>query len=131
MERRTAERYIIDLKAETASHPCSDGGKNSKVRIRDISGVGASFYDTGRWCVGDTVSMAIYFADDIVGPFSYTMRVKGRIVREAVAEAQGKPYFAVAFDSGFSLSNWMEIDSRGKGVDVGSSRGEVKRDGKA
>jgi len=121
MERRSAERYFIDLEADASGRPCGDGDRNSNVRIKDISGTGAAFYDAEGWCAGDPVSMVIHFRDGIVGPFSYNMKVKGRIVRTDFEEFHGKAMCAVAFDGGLSLSDWMEIESRGLGNEDGTS----------
>jgi hypothetical protein len=82
------------------------------VQIRDISSAGAAFYDGGGWKVGEKVAMNIHVGDGIVGPFSYSLKARGHIVRKDFEENQGESVFAVAFDEGIRMSDWVDIGAR-------------------
>jgi hypothetical protein len=122
MERRSAERYYIDLPADAcASAEPGATEKTSRVQIRDISSAGAAFYDGGGWKVGERVVMNIHVGDGIVGPFSYSLDAQGHIVRREFEESHGKSVFAVAFDEGIRMADWMEIKGRTNGRDKENS----------
>jgi len=127
MERRSAERYMIDLQADAACALPNDGNRKSKVKIRDISSIGAAFYDAQSWRVGDPVSMVIHFQDGIVGPFTYNLRVRGRVVRKDFEELHGKACYAVAFEKHSSLSDWTEVETSAMGTDQGTSSEEAEQ----
>jgi len=118
MERRLAERYYIDLPADACASAGPGGTeKISRVQIRDISSAGAAFFDDGTWDVGEEVALAMYVGGGIVGPFSYSLKARGHIVRKEFEESPGGSVFAVAFDEGIKMADWMEIKSQASGKD--------------
>lgn len=107
MERRAAERYYIHLPADVC-HPAQREGKGTRVRIRDISSVGAAFRDSETLKVGEVVTLAVQVGDGIVGPFSYSLKARGKIVRKDGDVPDGGCVYAVSFDKGIRMSGWME-----------------------
>jgi hypothetical protein len=83
--------------------------KSSRVKIGDISSGGATFYDGAGWQVGEKVAMEIHVGGGIVGPFSYSLKARGCIVRKDSERDRGESVYAVAFDKGIRISDWGEV----------------------
>ena len=115
MEKRSAERYFIDLPADASTCLPPTAESSSRVQIRDISTAGVTFYDDRPWSVGEKIFMAIHIGDGIVGPFSYSLKTQGHVVRKVFEENQGESIFAVAFDEGIRIAGWMELESSPEG----------------
>ena len=73
-----------------------------------MSSRGVSFYTAARWYSGEAVAMLIEFGGDVVSPFSYTLKVEGRVVRSGTDEASGRTYHAVEFDGPGRILHWRE-----------------------
>jgi hypothetical protein len=117
MERRATERFYIDLPADARRAETPGPGKEpSRVRIRDMSSAGAAFYDSGDWNEGDRIFMDIHIGPHIVGPFSYSLRAEGTVVRKDFEEHHGKSVYAVSFERGIRMCDWMEIEAKASGV---------------
>ena len=109
MEHRRAERYPLQLNAMVMPSPLStDGVVDEFASIRDISSRGAAFSSCESWRKGQEVALLIRFDQSIVKPFSYNLRVKGRIVREEFQETSGETCFAVEFNKKWKFLNWEE-----------------------
>lgn len=113
MERRANERFYIDLPALAClSEEPGNGADASRVQIRDISSAGAAFCDGGAWSVGQRVFLSIHVGDKVVGPFSYSLKGVGKIVRKEAEEHSGTSVFAVTFEKGIRMSDWMDAPVR-------------------
>lgn len=109
MERRAAERYYIDLPAEARLETNSASAANiSSVQTRDISSAGISFYDGADWQLGEKIALEVRVGDGIVGPYSYNLKASGHIVRRETGRFEGKTVYAVVFEKGVRMSDWME-----------------------
>jgi hypothetical protein len=109
MEQRRAERYPLQLNAMVMPSPLSaEGVTDDHAFIRDISSSGAAFSSGESWEKGQEVALLIRFDKSIVKPFSYNLRVKGRIVRQEINKASGDAYFAVEFGKKWKFLNWEE-----------------------
>jgi hypothetical protein len=109
MEHRQAERYPLQLNAIVMPSPLStDGAVDDHAFIRDISSRGAAFSSSESWQKGQEVALLIRFDKSIVKPYSYNLRVKGRIVRKGFHQTGGDAYFAVEFDKKWKFLNWEE-----------------------
>lgn len=105
--QRPAERYRIPLDAVVMS--TAGGAERSTeigVRVKDISSRGIAFYSEKLWDRGRSISMLIDFGEELVGPFSYALQVKGRIVREGVDAESGRVYYAAELNGQWKILNW-------------------------
>lgn len=73
-----------------------------------MSSRGVSFYTGTAWADGEAVTLHIEFGGDMVSPFSYTLRVEGRIVRSGIDAGSGRTYYAVSFDGPGKILDWRE-----------------------
>jgi hypothetical protein len=109
MENRRAERYPLQLNAMVMPSPLSTGGVvDDHAFIRNISSRGAAFSSDESWRKGQEVALLIRFDKSIIKPYSYNLRVKGRIVRKDLHETSGDACFAVEFDKKWKFLNWEE-----------------------
>jgi hypothetical protein len=109
MEKRRAERYPLQLNAMVMPSPLSTNGMvDNHAFIRDISSRGAAFSSGESWQKGQEVALLIRFDQSIIKPFSYNLRVKGRIVRKSIHETGGDACFAVEFEKKWKFLNWEE-----------------------
>ena len=109
MEQRRAERYPLQLNAMVMPSSLStDGVADDHAFIRDISSKGAAFSSSESWQKGQEVALLIRFDQSIVRPFSYNLRVKGKIVRKIIHKTSGDACFAVEFGKKWKFLNWEE-----------------------
>lgn len=111
MERRLVERFAMQLPAEVRA---AAGSTSSAATVRDISSHGASFYSPSEWAEGQVLHLGIAFDQKIAGPYSYQLKVHGRIVRTGRDERTGQQYCAVAFTDSGSIRDWREKPAEGR-----------------
>ena len=106
---RAARRYPLSLGATVRSRTPGVGRRGAiPVRTRDMSSCGVSFYGGREWVRGEAVSLLIEIGRDVVSPYTYTLKVEGRVVRKDTDQESGTAYHAVEFDGPGKILDWRE-----------------------
>jgi hypothetical protein len=102
-DRRRAGRFPLELEALIQGESSSfEEGAN--VLIRNISSRGALFSSPGEaWERGQPVSVNIKMGGKFGPPYSYDLRLRGRIVRQDHLLNGEENRFAVEFDRGWKV----------------------------
>jgi len=104
MERRSAVRYPLLLDTLVSSVDSRKPLEES-AEIRNISSRGALFASREPWKKDQPVSMMISLGKKLNPPYSYDLKLDGRIVRESHQPEEKGCFYAVEFEGRWKFMN--------------------------